>query len=364
MKKLLVIALLLFFANNQFAQRIKDITYFRGLNSEQLIGYGLVVGLAGTGDSYRSSFTVQSVTSMLKRFGITVPDDVNLRTKNIAAVMVTARVNNLQKLGSEFDVVVSSLGDATSLMGGTLLLTPLSVKDGSIAALAQGPISIGGFDINTGSGGRVAKNHALSGRIPNGGIMQAEFDGSNPSGELVTVLLKSPDFTTANNISNVVNQKFGENTSLAMDASEIRVNVPAEYQNRLTAFLAELEALEVQTDVAARVVLNERTGTVVAGSSVKILPATISHGNLSIEIRSYPVISQPGAFSQGTTALFNNQVPYVNQDQNNVVSIQGANNVQEVAAALNSLKVSPRDIIAIFQALKEAGALQAELIIM
>lgn len=363
MKKLLLFSLVVLLFSGSLAQRIKDITYFRGLNAEQMIGYGLVVGLAGTGDSYRSSFTVQSVTSMLKRFGITVPEDVNLRTKNIAAVMVTARVNNLQKYGSEFDVVVSSLGDATSLMGGTLLLTPLSVKDGNVAALAQGPISIGGFDINTGSGGRVAKNHALSGRIPNGGIMQTEFDGNNPVGNMINVLLKSPDFTTANNISNAVNQKFGSDVAIAVDASEVQVNVPASFQNNLTSFLAELEAIQVQSDVAARVVLNERTGTVVAGSAVKILPATISHGNLSIEIRSYPVISQPGAFSQGTTALFNNQVPYVNTDQSNVVSIQGANNVQEVAAALNSLKVSPRDIIAIFQALKEAGALQAELII-
>jgi flagellar P-ring protein precursor FlgI len=193
--------------------------------------------------------------------------------------------------------------------------------------------------------------------------MQTEFEGNNPVGNMVNVLLKSPDFTTANNISNAVNQKFGGDVAVAVDASEVQVNVPPSFQNNLTSFLAELEAIEVQTDVAARVVLNERTGTVVAGSAVKILPATISHGNLSIEIRSYPVISQPGAFSQGTTALFNNQVPYVNTDQSNVVSIQGANNVQEVAAALNSLKVSPRDIIAIFQALKEAGALQAELII-
>ena len=362
MKKLLPIIFILLFTINLDAQRIKDIAYFKGVNSEQLIGYGLVVGLAGSGDSHRSSFTVQSVTSMLKRFGITVPE-TNLRTRNVAAVMVTASVNNLLKPGSSFDVSVSSMGDATSLMGGTLLLTPLSGKDGNVYGMSQGAVSIGGYDINTNSGGRVAKNHALSGRIPGGGLMENEMQGGVNSQNGVSIVLQQPDFTTANNVASAISGMYGDGIAIAEDASEITVTVPDEQQDNLTAFLSELEKIEVERDIAAKVVLNERTGTVVAGTNVKILPASISHGNLNISIKAFPVISQPSAFSSGETVVFNNRVPKVDQENKSTVSIEGASNVQEVAAALNSLKVSPRDIIAIFQALKEAGSLSAELVI-
>lgn len=347
------------------AQRIKDVAYFKGVQTEQLIGYGLVVGLAGSGDSYRSTFTMQSVTSMLKRFGITVPD-VNMRTRNIAAVMITANINNYLKSGSEFDISVSSMGDATSLMGGILLMSPLSGKDGTVYAMCQGSISIGGYDINTGSGGRVAKNHALSGRIPGGGVMQEPLaNGSSMDTTAVSILVRKPDFTTAANIMNAINLKYNSQIASAVDASEVRILIPADKQSTLTSFLAEVETIGVLTDAIAKVVLNERTGTVVAGSNVRILPVTISHANLKINIKSNQGVSQPNAFSNGQTVLFNNLVPTVeDSDSNSVVSINGASNVQEVAAALNSLKVSPRDIIAIFQALKEAGALTAELVIM
>ncbi len=362
MKKVLIIILICLSPLGLLAQRIKDVSFFKGSTSEQLIGYGLVVGLAGTGDSYRSTFTVQSVVSMLKRFGITVPD-VNLRTKNIAAVMVTANVNSYLKSGSKFDVNVSSMGDATSLMGGTLLMSPLSGRDAVLYALSQGPVSIGGYDVNTSSGGRVAKNHALSGRIPGGGILEKELPTFELDSLEVQIILNSPDYTTANNIVSAINQQIGQGVALAVDASEIKVKIPTDKQNNIPQFLAQLEAIQVQTDVVAKVVLNEKTGTVVAGSNVKILPVTISHGSLKINIKSYPMISQPGAFSGGNTTLFNNLVPSVEKENSNVVSINGASNVQEVAAALNSLKVTPRDIIAIFQAIKEAGALQAELVI-
>ena len=361
MKKFIILSMLFVFLTSAvYAQRIKDIAYIKGIGNEQLIGYGLIVGLAGTGDSYRSSFTIQSIKSMLKRFGITVPDD-NLRTRNVAGVMVTANINNLMKQGAEFDVIVSSMGDATSLMGGTLLMTPLSAKDGAVYAMAQGPLSIGGYDINTKSGGRVAKNHATSGRIPGGGLLENALPSVSLASGPISVVLKEPDFTTANNIVNAINAKFS-GAAQAVDGAEITVTPPAN-NNGITGFLAELETLEVQKDVEARVVLNERTGTIVAGQNVKISPVTISHGSLNITIKSYPVISQPSAFSQGQTTVFNNLVPSVEQEGTNAVSIQGASNVQEVAAALNSLKVSPRDIIAIFQALKEAGALSAELVI-
>jgi flagellar P-ring protein precursor FlgI len=362
MKRIITFILFVNISFYTYAQRIKDVAFFKGEIQEQLIGYGLVVGLAGTGDSYRSSFTVQSVISMLKRFGITVPD-VNLRTKNVAAVMITSRISNFLKTGSEFDVAVSSMGDATSLVGGTLLMTPLSGKDGNVYGLCQGAVSVGGFDINTSSGGRFAKNHSLSGRIPNGGILQKEIPAIQVNTQEVNLILNSPDYTTANNIVNAINQKLGGTNASAVDASGIKIQVPQDRQNKIPEFLAELEGIQVQTDAIAKVVLNEKTGTVVAGSNVKILPVTITHGALKINIKSYPMISQPGAFSQGNTMLFNNLVPSVEQENNNVVSIQGASNVQEVAAALNSLKVSPRDIIAIFQAIKEAGALNAELVI-
>ncbi len=345
------------------AQRIKDIAYLSGSEEEQIIGYGLVVGLAGTGDSHRSAFTIQSVTSMLKRFGITV-SQAQLKTKNVAAVMVTATLNSFLKKGSKFDVNVSSLGDSKSLAGGTLLMTPLSGMNGEVYGFAQGSMSVGGYAVQTSSGGRVGKNHTSAGRIPRGGVLKRDLNPAVDYSSGLSVLLKNPDLTTASNLSKVINSTFGANTAKANDASEIVVAIPANKQNDVVGFLAELESLEVTTDYIAKVVLNERTGTVVAGAHVKIMPVSITHGNLNIDVKSMPVISQPGAFARtGRTVFFNNLIPKVKEDTTKTVAINGASNVQEVAAALNSLKVSPQDIISIFQALKESGALIAELVI-
>lgn len=362
MKKRIIFLLVIFCVSSLWGQRLKDLSYFKGVATEQLIGYGLLVGLAGTGDTYRSLMTEQSVKSMLNRFGITV-NEKKLRTRNVAAVMVTAKISNLLKSGAEFDVVVSSLGDATSLLGGQLLLTGLSARDGLVVAIGQGAISIGGYDIKTRSGGRVARNHALSGRIPGGGFLEVEIDGGDLSANGLSVILREPDFTTANNVVVAVNSSLGDGTAESLGASEIKINVPQGQEN-FGAFIALLEAIEVQKDVSAKVILNERTGTIVAGSMVRIAPVTISHGSLNITIRSFPIISQPTAFSRGETKVFNNLIPTIQQEGNGTVAIQGASNVDEVAAALNSLQVSPRDIIAIFQALKEAGALTAELVIL
>ncbi len=361
-KLLSTLAVLLIFVNLISAQRIKDVAYLSGQSSEQIIGYGLVVGLAGSGDSYRSSFTIQSVTSMLKRFGITVPQN-DLKTKNVAAVIVTASLNSNLKAGAEFDVTVSSMGDATSLQGGTLLMTPLSGIDGRVYGFAQGAISVGGYDISTLSGNRISRNHALAGRVPRGGSLKEPINIAANVNQEISVFLRDPDVTTANNITNAINSKIGGDAAKAVDAAEVKVNIPADRQNNLIAFLADIENIVIQVDNIAKVVLNERTGTIVAGSNVKIQPVSITHGSLNIQIRSYPMISQPNAFSRGQTVVFNNLVPSAYQDSTNTIAIQGASNVQEVAAALNSLKVSPRDIIAIFQALKEAGALIAELVI-
>ncbi|MCZ7603254.1 MAG: flagellar basal body P-ring protein FlgI [Melioribacteraceae bacterium] len=345
------------------AQRIKDIAYVNGDNSTQVIGYAVVVGLGGTGDSHRTSFTIQSISSMLKRFGITVPQD-QIKTRNVAAVMVTATISNFLKPGSKFDVNVSSLGDARSLQGGTLLMTPLSDIEGTVYAMAQGPISVGGYELNSPTGNKVGRNHVLAGRVPLGGILQVPLPGSGFNTSALKVYLRSPDITTASNVSTAINQYFSQSIAMAIDPSEIEVQVPADRQQEVISFLSELESIEVATDYTAKVVLNERTGTVVAGSSVKIQPVTISHGGLNIAIRSYPMVSQPGAFSRGEAIFFNNMVPYAQQDSTTAIALNAATNVQEVAAALNTLKVSPKDIIAIFQALKESGALTAELVIM
>ena len=362
--KITLAIIILCFSNNIFlAQRIKDVAYLGGKNTEQIIGYGLVVGLAGSGDSYRSLFTIQSVSSMLKRFGVTVPQS-DLKTKNVAAVIVTANLNSNLKSGAEFDVIVSSLGDATSLQGGTLLITPLSGLNGQVYGMAQGSISVGGYDINTSSGSRITKNHSLAGRVARGGTLKESISVQEEITNEISVFLKEPDITTAQNVVSSLNQKFGNEIAKAFDAAEIKITVPQERQNNIVAFLSEVENVNVTVDDIAKVVLNERTGTVVSGQNVKIQPVTITHGGLNISIRSYPIISQPNAFSQGKTTTFNNLVPYAAQDSTSTIAIKGASNVQEVASALNSLKVSPRDIISIFQALKEAGALMAELIIM
>ncbi len=365
MKKIIfaIFTIILFVQIITPAQRIKDIAYLSGSEVEQIIGYGLVVGLAGTGDSHRSAFTVQSVTSMLKRFGITVPQS-QLKTKNVAAVMVTATLNSFLKSGSKFDVNVSSLGDSKSLMGGTLLMTPLSGMNGEVYGFAQGPMSVGGYDVQTSSGSRMSKNHTSAGRVPRGGVLKRDINKMVDYSGGLSVFLKNPDLTTASNMSDIINAAFGDNTAKANDASEVVVTIPTDKQENVIQFLAELESLEVATDYIAKVVLNERTGTVVAGAHVRIMPVSITHGNLNIDVKSNPMASQPGAFSKtGRTVFFNNMTPNVQEDTSKTVAINGASNVQEVASALNSLKVSPQDIISIFQALKESGALVAELVI-
>lgn len=361
MKKILIISIILI-SNLLFAQRLKDISYFKGVQNEYLLGYGLVTGLAGTGDSHRSSFTLQSVISMMKRFGINAPQ-LNLRTRNVAAVMITARLNNLAKQGAEFDIVVSSTGDATSLVGGTLLLSPLLDGNESFIAVAQGPVAVGGYNLNTRSGGRLAKNHATTGRVPSGGQVRNEIVRTRIPSDTISVILKDPDFTTSNNIATAINGQIGANTAIAIDATEIKVAVPQANQNNVMAFLAGIEAIQVVQDVEARVVVNERTGTIVAGQNVRILPVTISHGNLNISIRSYPIISQPNSFSQGETKVFNNLIPTAEEEKTQAVTLDQATTVQQVATELNKLKISPRDIISVFQALKQAGALTGDLII-
>jgi flagellar P-ring protein precursor FlgI len=347
--------------------RIKDVAYIQGIRSYQLIGYGLVVGLNETGDSRRSIVTVQTVASMLKRFGITVPQE-ELRVRNVAAVMVTATLPPFTKEGGMIDVIVSSMGDATSLQGGILLMAPLSGLDGAVYVMAQGSLSIGGYDIRTQGGTQVRKNHSATGRVPNGGIVEKSVPIQFSKDSTLSIVLLQPDFTTAQRIAEAVNAKLasgGSKVASAQDASTVKIAIPTNYlePGKLVEFISALELLEITPDVVAKVVINERTGTIVVGGNVSILPVAVSHGNLNIEIQAEPVISQPLPLSQGKTVTTTVTSANVTQESGTVVALNGVATVQDVAKALNSLKVSPRDIISIFQALKEAGALKAELVI-
>ena len=343
--------------------RIKDIAYLQGIKNQQLIGYGLVVGLNGTGDSQRSTFTLQSVASMLKRFGITVPQN-DLRLRNVAAVIVTSSIPGFSKEGGIVDVVVSSLGDATGLQGGTLLMTPLSGLDGVVYATAQGPVSVGGFSATAG-GSELRHNHTAAGRVPGGATIEKAVVTEFNKDWLMYIILQQSDFTTAERIAAAVNEKFKTQIAIPKDGSSVALSVPDDYRKdgKLVEFISLVELIEVAPDVAAKVVINERTGTIVIGGNVSILPVAISHGGLNIDIQSTPVISQPGPLSNGTTVSTQMTTLSAGLDSSAVYALEGAATVQDVAKALNSLKVAPRDIIAIFQALKEAGALKAELII-
>lgn len=348
---------------SQAQTRLKDIARVEGSGAVTLIGYGLVIGLNGTGDRYRTPFTEQALANMLDRFGVTInPEDTRLR--NVAAVMVTAETTPYIRPGSRFDVTVSSIGDATSLAGGTLLPTPLSDLDGAVWGNGKGSISVGGFNIQA---GRVSarKNYTVVGRVPNGGIATKSAEGPSMSEGSLRFNLLQPDFTTAQRVSEAFNTAFGDSVARAVDATGIEVTVPPEFANgHQVEFIAKAESLTVNVDVPARVVINERTGTLVVGENVKLRPAAITHGSISIAIKSAPIISQPGPFSSSGRTVVQplNQVT-VNESQTPMVAVPAGTTVGEIAAALNTLGVSPVDLIAIFQALKEAGSLQAELVI-
>ncbi|HGY55152.1 MAG TPA: flagellar basal body P-ring protein FlgI [Caldithrix abyssi] len=357
--------------------RIKDIVRFETGQQNSLLGYGLVVGLGGTGDRSTGRrgaiFTVQSISNMLERFGITVPKEY-LRTRNVAAVMVTASMPAFGVAGTRFDVTVSSLGDATSLEGGVLLSTPLMDPMGNHYAMAQGPLSVGGFNIETAAGERVRKNHALVGRVPDGGYLTASPSGQGIDPQKpVNLFLLEPDFNTASRIADKINTAFAntegdKNYAALLGPGQIQLSFPDSIENLSAAisFIAAIETLSVQADVEARVVINERTGTIVAGGDVTIGEVMISHGNLTIHTRSAPIISQPGpfAYSPGARTVVERVTEtQVRETESQTAVIQETTTVSELALALNTLGLKPRDVIAIFQAIKQAGALRAKLII-
>ena len=352
--------------------RIKDIARIHGIHDAQLHGYGLVVGLNGTGDSSGAQFTVQSVINMMRRFGVDVPSS-RLSLKNVAAVMVTADLPFFAKVGGRIDVLVSSIGDAKSIAGGTLLPTPLYTPDGQLHVIAQGPLSVGGSNLSADGGNSIQKNHPTVGRIPNGGAVQKSSPtqlslpggASNPLAQL-TIVLNEPDFTTVTRMASAINGEFSEvNNPIAhaLDASSIKVMVPVSGEE-FVAFVSRLENLMVVPDVQASVVIDERTGTVVVGKDVRITPVAISHGDLNIQIKTEEEASQPPAFSAGETVILSKEDISVEEEKPEMRVIRGGASIDEVVRALNLIGVSPRDMIIILQAIKKAGALHAKLVIM
>ncbi|MGZ8459800.1 MAG: flagellar basal body P-ring protein FlgI [Candidatus Deferrimicrobiaceae bacterium] len=345
------------------AARLKDIAAIGGTRANPVIGYGLVVGLNGTGDTdTATSFTMQSIMSMLQKFGISVPQS-KIKVKNVAAVMVTADLPSFAKKGWRMDVTVSSMGDASSLEGGTLLMAPLLAPNGDIFSVAQGPVLVGGFAASGASGSSVQKNHPTVGRIPGGGVIEKEIPFM-PPGDTVQVLLSRPDYATASRAAAAVNAKMGEGVATAKDGSEILVRIPMYKSNRVVEFLAGIGECEVTPDEAAKVVVNERTGTVVIGQNVKISTVALAHGALNIVIREKPEVSQPQPLANGKTVVVPTSDVKVQEEQKKVALMDPGATISDLVDALNKLGVTPRDLIAILQALKEAGALQADLALM
>ena len=343
--------------------RMKDIARVDGVRDNQLYGLGLVIGLEGTGDGTGAQANVQMIANMLERFGITVAA-ADLRLRNAAAVMVTADVPSSLRSGDRIDVSVASIGDARSLQGGYLLQTPLEAADGQVYAAAQGAVSIGGFNVQ-GGGTTVQRNHATVGMIPNGAIMEAAIPSSfGQAQNQITLALYRPDFTTAARVTQAINQVFGPNTAFAEDRAAIRVTVPIDYRGNLVRFIAELEDLPVQPDSAARVVINERTGTVVMGANVRIAPIAVAHGNLSVRVETVPSVSQPPPLTGGETVVTDQWSVDVQEDPGRFMVLDSGSSVDRLVEALNAIGASPRDIIAILQAIKAAGALFGELVIL
>lgn len=340
--------------------RLKDIASLKGVRINQLVGYGLVVGLNGTGDGAGTKFTTQSLVNMIERLGIhTLADQVKIA--NVAAVMVTADLPPFARKGSRLDITVSSIGDSKSLQGGNLLLTPLKGADKQVYALAQGPLLVGGFATSGASGGGVQKNHPTVARIPDGATIEREINFDFNSMESLTIALHQPDFTTALRVARAINSQLDQPSAFPADAGTIRLKVPDDYKDRLVSLVASLEQLEIEPDAKARIIMSERTGTVVMGENVKISSVAIAHGNLSVQIKERKEISQPNPFSQGQTTVVPDSKISIREEDNRLIMLPRGASLGEVVRALNAIGVSPRDLITVFQAIKASGALQAEL---
>lgn len=360
----LCVALCLVFSVPRVAEgaRLKDIANIEGVRENQLLGYGLVVGLNGTGDS-RLDFTQKSISNMLEKMGIRVnPGDIT-RVKNVAAVMVTATLPAFARPGTTIDVAVSSMGDAKSLQGGTLLLTALKGADGNTYAVAQGQTNLGGFSISDG-GDSAQKNHPTVATIPQGAIVERAIPFDLFQSRKVRVVLREPDFTTMTNVVRSINGRLGKPVAVAIDSASVEVVLDQNAQVDPIRVVAMLEQVEVDQDLGAKVIVNERTGTIVMGSHVTISKVALAHGNLNIAIRSETDVSQPNALAAGQTMAVTNTDVTVGEDVSALQIVGGEVTLGDVVKGLNALGATPRDLISIFSALKVAGALNAELVIM
>jgi flagellar P-ring protein precursor FlgI len=342
------------------AERVKDLATVQGVRGNALIGYSLVVGLDGTGDqTTQAPFTTQSLGTMLQNLGIALPPGVNPQLKNTAAVMVTAQLPAFAQPGQPIDVTVSSIGNAKSLRGGTLLLTPLKGADGNIYAMAQGNVVVGGAGASA-AGSKVQINHLSAGRVPGGATVERAVPNAALEGEAIHLELRSTDFTAATLVADAINRRLGPATAQALDARVIRVALPP--TERRVAFVSVLENIEVQSATPpARVIVNARTGSVVMNQTVTLAPSAVAHGNLSVSISTTPVVSQPSPFSQGTTVAAEKADITIKQDGAALMMLEAGAKLADVVKALNSLGATAQDLIAILQALKAAGSLKAEL---
>jgi len=347
------------------ADKIRDLAQVGGVRTNQLIGYGLVVGLDGSGDqTTQAPFTTQSLENMLVQFGITVPANVRPQLKNAAAVTITAQLPPFAKPGQTIDVTVASIGNAKSIRGGELLMTPLRGADGNVYAMAQGSVVVGGISAQGKSGSSVQVNISASGRVPNGATVERSVASSfaNSNGDLM-LNLNTPDFTTATRIAEAVNRTYGAGTANAVDGGSVAVRGPADAAQRV-AWLGAIQALDVNPgDAPARVVVNSRTGTVVIGSDVRVTPAAVAHGAIQVTISEQPSVSQPEAFSKGQTVVVPNSSVQVSEDGGHMFKFGPGTNLDTIVRAVNQVGASPSDLISILQALKQAGALHAELVV-
>ena len=355
-----------FFAEQAFAERVKDLASVAGVRNNQLVGYGLVVGLMGTGDqTTQTPFTVQSIVNMLTEFGVTIPPGTNLQLKNVAAVTIHADLPPFAKPGQTIDVTVSSIGNAKSLRGGSLLMAPLRGADGNVYAIAQGNLVIGGFGVEGEDGSRVVVNIPSAGRIPNGATVERSIRNEFLSRDVIMLNLHAPDFTTSNRLAAAINSTMGPATAQSIDAVSVQVRAPSDASQR-TAFIAALEELDVEPgEVQARVIVNSRTGTVVIGSNVRVTPAAVSHGSLVVTISERPFVSQPQApFSDaGETVVLPDSEVAITEEEASMFLFEPGTSLDEIVQAVNRVGAAPGDLVAILEALKQAGALRAELVV-
>jgi flagellar P-ring protein precursor FlgI len=362
--RLLAVIALLALPCGAAAERIKDLAGVAGVRENQLVGYGLVVGLDGTGDqTSQTPFTIQAIKNMLAQLGVLVPDNVNPQLRNVAAVTVHAALPPFAKPGQAIDVTVSSIGNAQSLRGGSLLMTPLRGADGEIYALAQGNLIVGGFGVSGDDGSRVSVNIPSTGRIPSGATVERIVPSALGNEDSLVLNLHSPDFTTAHRVSESINESLGPGTATTLDPISIRVQAPFDLSQRV-AFISHLENLEVEPASApARVIVNSRTGTVVIGSHVQVSPAAVAHGSLVVRITETDLVSQPNAFGRGQTAIVEQSDISVEEEGGRMFVFEPGVSLNDIVEAVNAVGAAPGDLVAILEALKEAGALRAELIV-